>query len=137
LRYVDRVPRRQRFVLLALRSLFLTNLCRALAATIPAPGAPPESFASVDHLPKNFLSRLGSGSLAFRVPDKAGLTRTINTNRALMVIADTVKKSIDTIWPIWLCRKVLQVWQGGRVSLRRMRDTVRSEMAMPSILSSP
>jgi hypothetical protein len=39
--------------------------------------------------------------------------------------------------PTWLCRKVLHVWLGGRRSLRRMRDTVRSEMAMPSILSSP
>src|SRR3954454_23990524 len=64
-------------------------------------------------------------------------SKTINTNSILMVIVGTVKKSIDTIWPTWLRRKVLQVWWGGRVSPRRMRDTVRSEMAMPSILSSP
>src|SRR3569833_1421531 len=32
------------------------------------------------------------------------------------------KKSIDTIWPTWLCRKVLHVWLGGRRSLRRMRE---------------
>src|SRR4051812_7220386 len=49
----------------------------------------------------------------------------------------TVKKSMETNWPTWLCRKVRHVWFGGRRSLRRMRDTVRSEMAMPSIWSSP
>src|SRR4051812_33894672 len=31
-------------------------------------------------------------------------------NSILLVIVGTVKKSIDTIWPTWLCRKVLQVW---------------------------
>jgi hypothetical protein len=33
--------------------------------------------------------------------------------------------------------EVRHIWLGGRRSLRRMRDTVRSEMAMPSIFSSP
>ena len=33
-------------------------------------------------------------------------SRTINTNSTLIVIVGTVKKSVDTIWPIWLCRKV-------------------------------
>src|SRR3569833_1199808 len=37
---------------------------------------------------------------------------TIKTNNTLMVIVGTVKKSIDTIWPTWLCRKVLHVWVG-------------------------
>src|SRR3954471_12784769 len=37
-------------------------------------------------------------------------SKTINTNSILMVIVGTVKKSIDTIWPTWLRRKVLQVW---------------------------
>jgi hypothetical protein len=34
-------------------------------------------------------------------------------------------------------RNVFQVWRGGRGSLRRIRETVRSEISMPSILSSP
>jgi hypothetical protein len=57
------------------------------------------------------------------------VSRTINTNSTLMVIVGTVKKSIDIIWPTWLCRKVRHVWL-GRWSLRRMRDTLRSEIAM-------
>ena len=53
-----------------------------------------------------------------------------------MAIVGT-KKSIETIWPTCLCRKVRHLWLGGRRSLRSMRDTVRSEMAIPSISSSP
>ena len=45
------------------------------------------------------------------------------------MMVGTVKKSVDTIWPTWLCKKVFHVWLGGRRSLRRMRETVRSEMA--------
>src|SRR5689334_8299379 len=49
-------------------------------------------------------------------------SRRTNTNSTLMVIVGTVKKSVDTIWPMWLCRKVLQVWFGGRRSMRRRRE---------------
>jgi hypothetical protein len=34
-------------------------------------------------------------------------------------------------------RNVSQVWPGGRGSLRRIRETVRSEISMPSIFNSP
>ena len=36
-----------------------------------------------------------------------------------------------------IARNVFQVWPGGRGSLRRIRETVRSEISMPSIFNSP
>ena len=39
-----------------------------------------------------------------------------------MVIVGTVKKSIDTVWPTWLRRKVFHLWLGGCRTLHRMRE---------------
>src|SRR5262249_2288214 len=57
---------------------------------------------------------------------------TRNTNSTLMVTVGTVKKSIDTIWPMWLRRKVFQVWLGGRGHLRRMRETSAPRSRCPA-----
>jgi hypothetical protein len=48
-----------------------------------------------------------------------------------------VKKSIETICLRWLCTKVFQAWLGRRGNFRRSRETVRSEISMPSIFNSP
>src|SRR5262249_17924866 len=57
---------------------------------------------------------------------------TRNTNSTLMVTVGTVKKSIDTIWPMWLRRKGFQVWLGGRGHLRRMRETSAPRSRCPA-----
>ena len=49
----------------------------------------------------------------------------------------TVKKSIDTSSSTWLSRNALQVWDGGFVLLGIHRETVLSEMSIPSFRSSP
>jgi hypothetical protein len=43
-----------------------------------------------------------------------------------------VKKSIATISPTWFFRKVFQVGDGGRSTVGKTRDTVRSETSIPS-----
>lgn len=48
-----------------------------------------------------------------------------------------MKKSADTISSRWFFRKVFQVCDGGLGTVRSNRDTVRSEIPIPSILSSP
>jgi hypothetical protein len=48
-----------------------------------------------------------------------------------------VKKSIATISPMWFRKKVFQVCDGGRFTVRKTRETVRSETSIPSFPSSP
>jgi hypothetical protein len=57
------------------------------------------------------------------------------TKVSLMV--GTVKKSIATISPTWFFRKVFQVCDGGRSTVLKTRDTVRSETSIPSFSNSP
>jgi len=52
------------------------------------------------------------------------------------VAVGTVKKSIETSSPMWLSRNVLQVCDGGFLLLGIQRETVRSEISMPSFNSS-
>jgi hypothetical protein len=57
-------------------------------------------------------------------------------NKTRPVTVGTVKKSIDAAASTWFVRNVLHVCDGGRGRVNR-RETVRSEMAMPSVRSSP
>jgi hypothetical protein len=50
---------------------------------------------------------------------------------------ETVKKSIETMAERWLARKVRHGWDGGRESCASSRDTVHSEISIPSFRSSP
>src|ERR1039458_4321851 len=56
---------------------------------------------------------------------------TRNTKSTRNLTVGTVKKSVATISPMWFCRKVFQVCDGGRGMVRRMRETVRSETFDP------
>ncbi len=38
-----------------------------------------------------------------------------------------MKKSMATISPMWFCKKVFQVCDGGRFTVRKTRETVRSD----------
>jgi hypothetical protein len=53
------------------------------------------------------------------------------------VSVETVKKSIETRAERWLARKVRHGWDGGRDRCASSRDTVRSEISIPSFRSSP
>ena len=57
----------------------------------------------------------------------------MNTNSTRILTVGTVKKSIATISPRWFWRKVFQVCDGGRLTVRRIRETVRSEILIPSL----
>jgi hypothetical protein len=48
-----------------------------------------------------------------------------------------VKKSIDARSPTWFSRNALQFCDGGFVLPGIHRDTVRSEMSIPSVRSPP
>src|SRR5215467_14182342 len=60
-----------------------------------------------------------------------------NTNNTRRRIGGTVKKSTATISPMWFGKKVLQVCDGGRLTVHNTRDTVRSETVIPSFCNSP
>jgi glyoxylase-like metal-dependent hydrolase (beta-lactamase superfamily II) len=62
---------------------------------------------------------------------------TRKTNNTRKGIVGTVKKSTATISPMWFFKNVLQVCDGGRLTVCRTRDTVRSDTAIPSLSSSP
>src|SRR6185436_12040142 len=55
-----------------------------------------------------------------------------STKSTRPVNVETVKKSIETMAERWLARKVHHGWDGGRDSCASSRDTVRSEISMPS-----
>src|ERR1039457_2574859 len=57
----------------------------------------------------------------------------MNTNSTRILTVGTVKKSIATISPRWFCRKVFQLCDGGRLTVRRMRETVRSEILISEL----
>jgi len=62
---------------------------------------------------------------------------TMRTNRTRNVAVGTVKKSIDTSSPTRLSGNALRFCDGGLLLLGIQRDTVRSEMSIPSFKSSP
>jgi hypothetical protein len=61
----------------------------------------------------------------------------MRTNRTRNVAVGTVKKSMDTSCPTWLSRNALQFCDGGFLLPGIHRETVRSEMSIPSFKSSP
>jgi len=62
---------------------------------------------------------------------------TMRTNRTRNVAVGTVKKSIETSSLIWLSRNALHDCEGGCGLLGIKRETVLSEMLIPSFRSSP
>ena len=48
-----------------------------------------------------------------------------------------MKKSMATISPMWFCKKVFQVWDGGRFMIRKTLETARCETSIPSFRYSP
>ena len=64
--------------------------------------------------------------------------RITSTNRIRNFAVGTVKKSIETLFIIWLFKNVRHVWDAGLGFRRGIRlDTVRSEISIPSFSSSP
>ncbi len=63
--------------------------------------------------------------------------RTRNTNSTRKLAVGTVKKSTDTMSLMWFARKACQACDGGPGRRGMSRDTVRSEISMPSLRSSP
>ena len=49
----------------------------------------------------------------------------------------TVKKSIEASSPMWLSRKDLQFCEGGFLLFGSRRETIRSEISIPSFHSYP
>ena len=58
-------------------------------------------------------------------------------NKTRNVAVGTVKKSIETRSWIWLFKNAFQVGDGGVSRLGMSRETVRSEMLIPNLSSSP
>jgi hypothetical protein len=48
-----------------------------------------------------------------------------------------VKKSMATISPMWFCKTAFQVCDGGGFTVRKTRETVRSDSSIPSFRNSP
>src|SRR5262249_26745629 len=62
---------------------------------------------------------------------------TMNTNNTCNLAVGTVKKPTETRSRRWLSKKVRHVWDGAVCRWGISRDTVRSEISIPSLSSSP
>src|SRR5438270_572087 len=88
-----------------------------------------------------WFGRCGSSSGGFRKQQHSlrgnRVDRLNFANKTRNVAVGTVKKSIETRSWIWLFKNAFQVGDGGVSRLGMSRETVRSEMLIPNLSSSP
>ena len=82
---------------------------------------------------------MGSGWMCILLATDDGAERNGDASASMTSppTASNITAELDIRMPKWFAKNVRHVCDGGMSRLGRYRDTVRSEMVMPSLSSSP